>query len=220
MHKDYSIRRATINDVNFLADVVINAEKSMSDNLGLAKFFEVSEEQLRSHLISMFNEEIDGCEFSISSFFVVCFKKIPVAALSGWLEGYYDEMPSSLLKSNLINATLPRENVIKGISKFDVIKDIQFEREMGSYQFEYSYVDSMHRGKYLINRLFDAHFEKAKALGSKIKKAQLQPFENNMTMVKVAELSGFKFVKRFESKNEEILNYFPYNVKLLMEKTL
>ena len=63
MNKDYSIRRATINDVNFLADVVINAEKSMSDNLGLAKFFEVSEEQLRSHLISMFNEEIDGCEF-------------------------------------------------------------------------------------------------------------------------------------------------------------
>lgn len=219
MNKDYSIRKATIDDVGFLTDVIISAEKSMTDNLGLANFFEVSEEHLRSLIIAMFEEEIDGCEFCVSSFFVVCFKNRPIAALSGWLEAYYDDMPSALLKSNLINATFPIENIKKGILKFDIIKDIQYERQKETYQFEYSHVDSEHRGKYLINRLIDAHLENAKKLNPKLKKAQLQPFENNKTMVKIAELSGFKTIKIFESKNNEILKYFPYNVKLLMEKT-
>jgi len=220
MNKDYSIRKATINDVNFLTDVVIGAEKSMTDNLGLAKFFDVTEEHLRSLIISMFEEEVDGCEFSISSFFVACYKNKPVAALSGWLEAYYDNMQSSLLKSNLINTTFPKESIIKGVSNFEIIKDIQFERKKNAYQFEYSYVDSKHRGRYLINKLIDAHLDFAKKLSSDVKKAQLQPFENNLNIIKTVELSGFHFVKRFESKNKEILNYFPYNVKLLMEKII
>lgn len=220
MIKDYKIRKAKLEDIDFLADVIIASEKSLTENLGLANFFEISNEELRNFIISMLEEEVDGCEFSVSSFFVACYNNEPVAAVGGWLEGYYDDMPSSLLKSNLIGYTFPKENVIKANSKMEVIKGIQFDREKGAYQTEYSYVKDGHQGKFLVNWLLDAHFKNAKSIDQYVKKAQAQPFENNQTIIKILELSGYEEVKRFESKNKDVLKYFPFNVKLLMEKEL
>ena len=39
MDEEYVIKKATINDVDFLADVIIGAEKSLTNNLGIANFF-------------------------------------------------------------------------------------------------------------------------------------------------------------------------------------
>ena len=70
MESEYVIRKATINDANFLADVIIGAEKSLTENLGLANFFELTEEEVKELIIKMLEEEVDGCDFSISSFFI------------------------------------------------------------------------------------------------------------------------------------------------------
>lgn len=96
----YIIRRATLNDVDFIAKVIIEAEKSMTNNLGLAKFFEMSENEIEICIKQILEEEVNGCEFSLSSFFVAEYDDETVSALGGWLEGYYDEMPSEILKSN------------------------------------------------------------------------------------------------------------------------
>lgn len=220
MEKEYSIRKATMNEVSFIADVIIEAEKSMTNNLGLATLFEINEEKVKDLIISMLKEEIDGCEFSISSFFVAFYQDEPVAALGGWLECYYDNVPSSILKSSLIGATFPLENIVKAKNKTAIIKDIQIVRENGAYQLEYSFVNNEHRGKRLTQELMKVHLDYAKKLDQNVKKAQLQVFENNEIITKVHEMSGFIVVKRFISSNKETLNYLPYNVKLLMEKNL
>jgi GNAT superfamily N-acetyltransferase len=220
MDVNYLIRKATVEDADFLADVIIGAEKSMTNNLGLATFFELKEEKVKELLLVMLKEEIDGCEFSVSSFFAAYNNNKPVAALGGWLEGYYYGMSSALIKSNLINATFPKENIIKAQAKLEIIKDIQIERELDSYQLEYSFVDSEHRGKRLTQQLMKAHLEYAKQLNPSVKKAQLQVFENNEIITKVHEGSGYRIVRRYVSNNKDILNYMPHNVKLLMEKEL
>ena len=70
MESEYSIRKATIKDVDFLAEVIIGAEKSLTNNLGIANFFELTEEKVKELIIAMLEEEVDGCDFSISSFFI------------------------------------------------------------------------------------------------------------------------------------------------------
>ena len=186
----YIIRKATLDDVEFIATVIIEAEKSMTNNFGLANFFELSEEDIRKYIIQILEEEVDGCEFSLSSFFVAEYDGEPVSALGGWLEGYYDEMPSALLKANLVGYVFPKENV------FD------------------------HRGHRLIQRLMMAHLAYAKELDPNVKKAQLHVFENNPTIIKVHERSGYHIAKRYVSDNPLALEYYPYNVELLMEKDL
>jgi hypothetical protein len=217
MDTSYTIRKATIDDVTFLTEVIISAEKSLTNTLGLAAFFEISEKQLKEYIISMLEQEIDGCEFSISSFFVACDMDKPIAALGGWIEGYFDGMPSSILKANLLGYTFPKENILKAQAKLAIIKDIQYDREVGAYQLEYSYVDNAHRGNRLTQQLMKVHLNHAKELNPSIIKAQLQPFENNEIIIQVHQRSGYQIVKRYVSNNPDILKYMPYNVKVLME---
>lgn len=216
----YIIRRATLNDIDFIAKVIIEAEKSMTNNLGLAKFFEMSENEIEIYLKQILEEEVDGCEFSLSSFFVAEYDNEAVSALGGWLEGYYDEMPSEILKSNLIGFIFPKEKVLKTADKADIVRALQIERQMGTYQLEYSYTRDDHRGHRLIQRLMMAHLTYAKELNPNVIKAQLHVFENNATIIKVHERSGFHIAKRYVSNNPKALEYYPYNVELLMEKDL
>ena len=217
---DYSIRKATLGDVAFIAEVIVGAEKSMTDKLGLGTIFDLSEERLKQLLISMLEEEVDGCEFSLSSFFVTLNKGKTVAAMGGWLEGYYDNIPSSLIKSNLISYFFSREKILKAQEKSEIIKGLQLEREKGTYQLEYVYVDPDHRGKELTKYLQEAHFAYAKQLYPGIKKVQAQEFESNLSSIRTLEKAGFKLAKKHVSYDENILNYLPFNVKVLMEKSI
>ena len=90
----------------------------------MAKLFELSEEQFRGYIAQMLEEEIDGCDFSISSFIIAEYEGKPVATFGGWIEGVNeDEMPSSLLKSNLIGYTIPLENIKKAQEKSQTIRN-------------------------------------------------------------------------------------------------
>ncbi len=219
MDTNYIIRKATINDVDFLADVIIGAEKSLTDNLGIAKFFDLTEEKVKELLIAMLEEKVDGCDFSISSFFIAWYGNKPVGALGGWIEGYYDDMSSNILKSNLISFIFPKENVVKAQAKMEIIKEmLDIERPKGTYQLEYIYVDNEHRGKRITQQLMDVHLAYAKQLDSNITKAQLSCFENNESIIKAHERNGYLRIKRYVCDNKEILNYLPYNVKVLLEK--
>ena len=219
MESEYSIQMATIKDVDFLADVIIGAEKSLTDNLGLANFFEVTEEEVKKYIIAMLEEEVDGCDFSISSFFIAWHGDKPVGALGGWIEGYYDGMSSNMLKSNLIAYVFPKEKLIKAQAKMEMIKEmLHIERPMGTYQLEYVYVDNDHRGKRITQQLMDVHLAYAKQLDPNVTRAQLSCFENNQSIIKAHERNGYQRMKRYVCDNEDILNYLPFNVKVLLEK--
>lgn len=214
----YIIRKATLEDVDFIASVIIEAEKSSTNNLGLANFFELSEEEIREYIIEILQEEVDGCEFSLSSFFVADYCGEPVSALGGWLEGYYDDMPSAFLKSNLIGYVFPKENVLKTKEKSDIVKEIQIERELGAYQEEYSYTKYEHRGHGLFQRLIKAHNTYAKQLNPNVKKSQVHVFENNESCIRAYQKCGYHIAGRYISHNPLTMQYYPCNVELLLEK--
>lgn len=158
MSEEIKIRRATLNDVDFLVDTIVAAEKSGTDNFGLAKLFELSEGEMRTYIKAMLEEEVDGCEFSVSSFLVAEHQGRVVSAFAGWVEGQNEDgMSSALLKSNLIGYCLPMENVMKSQSKSDIVRPLQIEREEGTYQLEYSYTMPEYRGKGIMKDIINMH---------------------------------------------------------------
>ncbi len=216
---DYIIQKATVNDVEFLADVIIGAEKSFTNNLGLANLFDLSEEKVKELIVAMLREEVDGCEFSVSSFFIAWYQHKPIGAVGGWPEGYYNGLSSNLIKSNLINYVFPKENIIKAQERLGMIREmLQIERPAGTYQIEYGFVDNEHRGKRITDRLMEAHQAFAKNLNSSITLMQVSCFETNQTSIKMHQKNNFQVVKRYVCDNEDILKYMPHNVKVLLEK--
>lgn len=217
--EEITINRATINDIDFITDTIVAAEKSGTDNFGLAKLFGVEEETMKGYIHAMLDEEIDGCEMSLSSFLLARHEGKPVAAFAGWVEGCNeDDMPSSLLKSNLIGYVLPQECLMRSCEKAEVVRPLQIEREDGAYQLEYSYTLPEYRGKGILSTIIDIHEQEAISMGAS--KIQVHVFENNPAAIKTYEKNGFKVTKRYESNHPETLKYFPSNVELLMEKDL
>ena len=218
---DYVIQKATVNDVEFLADVIIGAEKSFTNNLGLANLFDLSEDSVKELIVAMLKEEVDGCEFSVSSFFIAWYQDKPVGAVGGWPEGHYNGVSSNIIKSNLINYVFPKESIIKAQERLGMIREmLQIERPAGTYQIEYGFVDNEHRGKRITDRLMDAHQAFAKNLNSSTTLMQVSCFETNQTSIKMHQKNGFQVVKRYVCDNEEILKYLPFNVKVLLEKQI
>lgn len=213
------IREATLNDVDFIATTIIEAEKSATDKIGPANYFEISEADYRKYLIQMLEEEIDGCEISLSSFAVAEYDGQTVAACGGWLEGDNEnKMPSSIIKSNLFAFILPKENLLKSQSKYDIVKDIMIEREMGTYQLEYLYTRPDFRGYQIMNKLNGYHIDLAKQ--KRANKVQIHISDGNRMSIKTCERSGFHVVKKFTSNHPQVKEFYPDNTMLLLEMNL
>jgi len=217
---EYLIRKATAADIPFLADVVISAEKGNSDKLSYSLFFNLSEEQVKAYIIKMFEEEIEECEFSVTSYLVYEYNSEPVAALGGWIECFKSGVPSKILKSNLIGCTFNKESIEFLKTKSQIIKDILAEREPMTLQIEYCHVKEDHRGKHLADGLLKSHEENAISKFSSLKKAQIQVFKNNYPSLKLCEKNNYKVARSYKSNNEEILNYLPSDEKYILEKAL
>lgn len=219
MMSEVAIRKASAKDIGFLVDTIVAAEKSGTDNFGLAKLFELSEEDMRHLLSEMLEEEIDGCELSVSSFIVADHDGEAMAAFAGWIEGQNEDgLPSSILKSNLIGFVIPKDNLVKSQSKSDIVRPLQIEREVGTYQLEYSYTKPNHRGKDLMGRIIDEHIKLATE--SNVLKIQVHVFANNLPAIRTYEKKGFVVTKEFVSNDPLSSQYFPSNKELLMEKFL
>lgn len=217
----YILRKATAKDIPFLADVIIAAEMSGSDNCGLANQFEITIEELRGYITKMLEEDVDGCEFSLSNFLIIEYDGEPVAAGGGWREGFNDsEMSSALIKSSLISCYIPKENVKKSYLKADIAKEIQINREFGTYQLEYAYVKKEHQGHSLYDWIIEELIERAQKQYTDLKKVQCHVFEANKAVPLLLRLMGFKVIQKFVSSNPETIHYYPDNVILLMEKYL
>ncbi len=220
MMNGYLIKNATKNDIPFLADAVIAAEKGNSDKLSFSTLFNLPEEKIKDLLIAMFEEEVDGCEFSLSSFLIAEHNGEPVGTLCAWIEGFEGSMLSSILKSNLILYTFEKESIEYFKTVSNIIKDILIEREPLTLQLEYMHIKDQHVGKGIDIALLTKNEENALAKYPALQKSQCQVYKNNIFGVKMSLKNGFKIIRSYKAKNDDIFDYLPFNEKLLMEKPL
>jgi len=218
--QEYLIRKAVKSDIPFLADTVIAAEKGRSDKLSYSTLFNITESKAKELIIEMFEEEIDGCELSLSSFLVAEYNGEIVAALGSWIEGFNGSLPSKILKSNLILYTYKKESIEFFKTKSHLVKDIFIEREPLTLQLEYMYTSSKHLGKGLDSEFIKKSKANALARYPGLQKVQTQLFKNNILAIIVLRKKGFNVIKSYKSDNKEILNYIPFDEKLLMEELI
>ena len=215
---NYIIREANKKDIPFLTHVIMWSEMGRSDRLSYATLFNISHEKVESLISKILEEEVDGCELSLSSFLVVENKSIPIAAFGAWIESYNGNSSSSFLKSNLLLSTFEKASIEFFKSKSDIIKDILIEREPMTLQFEYLFVSEEYLGKKLDYALLEALEKRALSVYPDLKKAQNQLFKNSIFTLKLFSENGFDVVASYKSNNENIFDYVPFDEKLLMEK--
>ena len=188
---EYLIRKAIVNDIPFLADVVIASEKGMSDRLSFATLFNKTEAEVKDLIMLMLEEETEGCELSLSSFIITEFEGRPISGSGAWIEGLNGALPSKILKSNLISYTFGEESVRYLRTKAHIVQDVLIEREPMTLQLEYFHILNEHLGKGLDADLMHRIEENARAQYPGLGKVQCQIFKNSVFSIKILLRHGF-----------------------------
>jgi ribosomal protein S18 acetylase RimI-like enzyme len=218
--EDINVRPAVPADIPFLIETIIQAEKSGTGQCALLELWSCDESQLREYLRNILEEEIEGTEWSIQSFFVAEKSGQVIGAFAGWIEGRNEwDLSSSTLKANLMKACLPIE-VIIGMSSFqEEIQAISIPRTKGTLQLEYAYVLPEFQGQGVIQMIIEAIMNRSltevtEGVGAE---AEVQVFANNQPAIRAYSKLGF--VCTFETiGNAKAAAIFPCDVKYKMTR--
>jgi len=213
------IRQATISDVGFIAKSIIEADKSGTEKLSFSTLFEITEQEAEKLIIKMLEEEIDGCELSVSSFLIAVYQTNKIGAFAGWVEAE-GQPPSGILKSNLIAYYFGIERIKRLREKNEVLSSILIDKTPGTLQLEYMYVAPEARGYNVGMKIIDALIKRGLAGNSDLTIAEIQLLANNYKAKNLYERSGFLVRKSAKANNKDILLYLGGDEKILMTKTL
>ncbi|GHT03283.1 hypothetical protein AGMMS49525_08090 [Bacteroidia bacterium] len=218
MEDQIKIRKATLADIPFIVEAIVHAEKSGTDILSYTTIFGLSEEETRIKLAEMLEEEVDGCELSVSSYLLAETNNQVVAALGGWIEGL-DGMSSNDLKANLIGYYFPKSSFEKAVVAAPVIQELAIARTSGTIQIEIGYVRSEFRQHNLFERLIEAQTKRLLEIKNDLKIIESQIFACSKAKFTFAKM-GYGVAEGKTSENPQADFYFPSNTKLLVSKTI
>lgn len=219
MMEKFSLRNATQKDIPFLVDTIIEAEKSGTDVLTYTTIFGLTEQETRSYLALMLEEEVDGCEISVSGFLLAELNGKVVGAVGSWVEGS-EGIPSTVLKGNLLNYILPSSSIEKASKLSGIARDLHIEYKNNTLQIGLVYVAKEARGLGLVKLLLDKIIGIAKAEFPEINEVNIQVFGNNTAAIKAYEKAGFKLVYTKTASLAEINNYMPGDSKVVMQQII
>lgn len=209
-----TIRQAGINDIEFLKDAIIAAEKSGGDVLFYNAVFGLTETETRQLIHHVLDEDIEGQEWCISHFLIASIDGKPAACLSCWIEGESGQA-SGILKAQALSFFL-RERWTNASAKLEKIKLLQLHREESALQLECIYTSPEFRGKGLIPALIDH----ALKLYPGVKRAEVQVMGNNDTAIRSYTKCGFLTDRKAHSADAELLTLLPGNTRISLKKDL
>lgn len=220
MKEQVVIRRAGLEDLDLVVEAILSAERSGTDKLGLATVFDRPEAEVRILVRSMLEEEVDGCELSLSGFLIAEVGGVGAAAVCGWVEAFRGSLPSGLLKANLIGRVYPGSALQALARNMDALSGVRIERSPGALQIEYVHVSPAFRGLGLAAKLIREHERAAADLEPAPVLAQVQVFSNNPVAIGLYLRSGFRTVRTHTSTHPDTGRLLPHHEKLLLEKAL
>jgi predicted GNAT family acetyltransferase len=210
------ITQASKNELDFIIETIIEADKSSTNIISACNILNVSEQEYRNILNNILNENIEGQEYSLSGFMVAKLNGISIGALGSWVEGAVG-VSSYILYSNILLHYLNKEKIASILQKFKITKELSFKRETGTIQFEYAYVKEEFRRKGVYTKLMIESIKKFYPENKKISKVQGICFKANYKSLNAALKLGFEILESKISYNEELKKIFPYNEKVLLE---
>jgi ribosomal protein S18 acetylase RimI-like enzyme len=214
---EFIFRQATRNDIPFLTETIIEAEKSGTDILTYTTIFGLNEAEARDYIARMLGEEIDGCELSVSGFILAEKGGSMTGAVGAWVESS-EGVPSNVLKGNLLSFILPLSCLQRATSLNHIVSDLHIEYVPGTIQIGLVYVAPEARGKGLVPKLIEHKINMLKEKFPEVNEVFIQVFGNNLSAIKAYEKSGFEIVLRKEAVLDGTAKYMPDTIKVLMKK--
>lgn len=214
---EFIIRQATLNDISFLVDTIIEAEKSGTSTLTYTTIFGLTEVEAREYIAKMLEQEIEGCELSVSGFTLAERNGSIAGAVGAWYEGS-EGLPSNILKGNLLSFILPSACLERARNLGNIVNDLHIEYIDFTIQIGLVFVAPEARGKGLVTLLIDQTIRMLKEKYPGASEVYIQVFGNNLPAIRAYEKAGFEIIFRKNASLPKTISYMPDSCKVLMIK--
>ena len=214
-----TFKRATENDIDFIAEAIMEAEKSGTDRLSYATVFDYDTNQVNELIKNALLEDIPGQELALSGFIIAYINNEYAGAVCSWIEAAED-ISSAVIKANVLYYFLGQETILRASTKAKLIETLNIPREAGTLQIESVYVCNKYRGLGVSNKLILEHIKDAIQTGVDFSQAQIHVAETNEAAVKSYLKLGFKTKIRKKCEDVSVLKILPSDTRIMMELDL
>lgn len=211
-----TFRHAKKEDISFIIEGFIEAEKGGSNLVPTQKIFDLSLKDLEEALYNFFNDpEIIDCELSLKSYHIAELNNYPIASICLWVEGING------LSSNAIRMTSWFQFL--GKAKFDTIKNnIELVKKYALTRFEdylqceYLYVSTQYRKSGILKRLLKESLYNYSQNLQSIKGLQTMLFKENVPSYNFFNSRGFNTNEEVTIGPDALGIYFGHRTRLSM----
>lgn len=216
MIEDLKVREATVDDIDFIIEAIVESEKSSSNIISSCNVFGLSEEKFKEIIRKVLCENVPNYDYYLSGFIVAEKNGEYIGALGSWVEAA-DETPSGIIKATILFQYLDKDKM-KEISKNTrVVKGLTISREPLTIQLEHGYTREAYRRQGVFTRLIKENILRNIKEHNKIEKVQGALFKANFKSYNAHIKLGFDVVEEKHVDDSEIFKFFPFDTKVLLE---
>ncbi|MCK9426820.1 MAG: hypothetical protein M0Q21_12340 [Ignavibacteriaceae bacterium] len=216
MLPNLTIRKATISDIDFIIETIIESDKSGTNVISACNIFNLNINNYRGSLSSILTENFENNEYHLSGFLIAESEGEYIGALNSWIEEK-DGISNAIIKSTLLMSVLEKEKLVKQLDELSLINSLSIERKSGSIQLEYGYVREQFRRKGVFTILIIENIKKYLPELKSLPNIQSILFKANFKSLNAFINLGFKPIITRRSDNLNIFKYYPFNEKILVE---
>lgn len=215
MIENLQMKQATVEDIDFVIEAIIESEKSGTDVISSCNIFGISEDEFKEILKEALPQNVEGYDYYLSGFLIAESNGEYAGASGSWLEGV-NGTPSGILKATILFPYLERTKIKQICKNTQIIKGLTLPREAGTLQLEHGYVREKFRRKGVFVNMVTENIKRNLDKYS-FTKAQVILFKDNYKSYYGNLKIGCEVIEERKVDNPEILKFFPYNTKVLME---
>jgi len=213
--ENLTFKQAAEEDIDFVIEAIIEADKAGSKVISMCNVFELSEEEYKKILKDVLAMDVEDYDFYLSGFLICKSGDEYVGAAGSWLEGA-EGIASGTIKTSILFPYLMEENIESIKKNLLTIKEIGLKRDFGAMQLEYVYVREKYRGCGIFYQIA-ARIIKRNLRKYSFTKVQSELVKNNYKSFSAFSKFGFKLADEKGTANPEILKFFSDSTRILME---
>ena len=211
-----TIRQATIEDIPFVIETIFESEKSGSNVISSCKIFELSEDQFSAMLTEVLKQDLENYDYYLSGFIIAELDGEYVGALGSWYEAP-DGTASGMIKATVLYQYLDKTKIKSIGTNTRVVKGLALNRDKDTLQLEHGYVREKFRRQGVFSKLLAENIIRNYKRHNGFDKVQGIIFRDNYKSFNAHLKFGYKVVDEKKVDDPEILKFFSYNTKVLVE---
>lgn len=199
------IRNTGLQDIDFIIETIIEAEKSFTNKISYCNVFSLTEKELISIFKEILRENVTGQELCYSDYLIAEVKGEIAGACGAWVEGA-NGFSSAVIKGNILLEFIPHDKIRKAKHYFTTLQELNIEREKDTLQIANAYLKEKFRGKGLVGKLINENIRIHKALCPQLIKVQLRPTITNDSAIRAYNKLGFEITSKKSTNDENVLD--------------